>query len=105
MEPCRLLVPAGGWQASSAVHVSTLSFQPCVALHKDFDSTKYVVLTASPIASGVPNQLCFLHSLSRGLVGPRRCSCYNIISFDPCVALHNGFNSTKHLVTDCLTYY
>jgi hypothetical protein len=34
-----------------------------------------------------------------------RCSCLNIISFDPCVALHNGFDSTEHLVTDCLTYH
>jgi hypothetical protein len=43
--------------------------------------------------------------LSGGLAGPKRCSSHNNISFDPCVALHNGFTSTKHLVTDCLTYY
>jgi hypothetical protein len=54
---------------------------------------------------------CFMCSkwLPEGLAGLMRCSCLKWVSgfnlSKSFVALHSGFDSTNHLVTDCLTYH
>jgi hypothetical protein len=81
-------------QHSHAYHIACLLQQPYNA-----GRNSHMSVTDAEVAQAL--QAGWIRSSY--LAGPRRCSCHSIISFNPCVAFHNG--STNRLVTDCLTYY